>query len=253
MLASGFSSSCSYWRSRPHDREPLVVLAACPRRRACRAQLRPRGPRLELEAVLANSFAASSCVIGFFERTISRSPDHVALPISRSLNASRRSRRSPVSASGLSAEKRVVRMIIPLTVVVLAGLVLARIRDVRDLDAGLARLLERLADLARIDLDVVPGLVAERDDDLGATLEVDRPVHVLAAHRLVEEQDADRDGHQQDREDEPGLELRDERRSCCRAAAGSGTCGCSLMAPLRWRSWPSRPSSWRRTSRRRSE
>ena len=63
----------------------------------------------------------------------------------------------------------------------------------RDVEAVLAGLRERLADLAGVDLDELPsvGLVLEGEDDLGAAFEVDRPVHVLAAHRLVDEQGGD--------------------------------------------------------------
>ena len=57
-----------------------------------------------------NTGAASAGVIGFFDRTLMRSPDHVALLMSRSLNVVWKSASAAVSVSGLSAENRVVRM-----------------------------------------------------------------------------------------------------------------------------------------------
>src|SRR5690349_538365 len=64
-----------------------------------------------------------------------------------------------------------------------------RVRVVGQLDVLLAGLRARAAPLARIELDEVAGrLVLEREDDLAAALEVDRPVHVLAVARLVDDQ-----------------------------------------------------------------
>src|SRR5262249_51732462 len=98
------------------------------------------------------------------------------------------------------------------------------------------------------------GRVLERRVDLCAALEVDRPVHVLAADRLVDEQRGDRGGHEQDRDDDPDLELRDEGEVVSRRQqVAELLVGGQGVARLRSRWSPAGPSSWTRTSRRRCE
>jgi len=60
-----------------------------------------------------NTFTASLFSIFFLLRTNSRSPDHLALLTSRSANRFWKSSAAFCSASGLSAENRGVRMIMP--------------------------------------------------------------------------------------------------------------------------------------------
>jgi hypothetical protein len=93
----------------------------------------------------------------------------------------------------------------------IGGVLLVGVFDLGDVDAVFAALLERDADVVRIDLGEVTGRsILEGEHHLGASLEVDRPVHVVAARGLVDEQGADGDGHQHERHQEPRLELRDE-------------------------------------------